>query len=497
MASVSAEIGIFAVMNHIETLTSLAAGAGLGTPESVSRLAAAASSRRYYRLDFGPGRPTLIGAIGDSPAENRAFAEIARCLEDTGVAAPRMVAMSDDGAAYIVTDLGDRPMMDAVGAAAKSGEWRGSEGFEALRRCMESLPSLQYGVAERIDASKCYPRPAMDRRSVMWDLNHFKYCFLKAAGMEIDEEGLENDFNRLADMIEAESATRFHAFIHRDCQSRNVMLLPDGTPAWIDFQGGRMGPVAYDVASMVWHARAAIPSPLRRELLAVYVESLSRVLGADVSVEEFAEALRPVLLLRFLQVLGTYGLRGITEGKSAFIEPIAALVDELAELLPWMEQNNLPAIAATVRRLPSLEAVKGCSEKRDGLVVTVTSFSYKRGLPRDWSGNGGGFIFDCRYPNNPGRYPAYRHLTGRDMPVIDFIEADGEMVTLAERAIEMVVPAVRRYRDRGFTHLSVAFGCTGGQHRSVYGAEAMARALVAEGVKVHLIHREQGIDILL
>lgn len=497
MAGVSAEIGIFAVMNHTETLTSLAAEAGLGIPKAVSRLAAAASSRRYYRLDFGPDRPSLIGAIGDSPAENRAFAEIARCLEETGVAAPRMMAMSSDGYAYIVTDLGDRPMMDAVASAARSGVWRDSEGIEALRRCMESLPELQYGVAARIDASKCYPRPAMDKRSVMWDLNHFKYCFLKAAGMEIDEEGLENDFNRLADMIEAESSSRFHAFIHRDCQSRNVMLLPDGTPAWIDFQGGRMGPVAYDVASMVWHARAAIPADLRRELLAVYVQSLSRVLGDDITLEEFTEALRPVLLLRFLQVLGTYGLRGITEGKSAFIEPIPALVDELTELIPWMAHNNLPAIAATISRLSSLEVVKGCRDKRDELIVTVTSFSYKRGLPRDWSGNGGGFIFDCRYPNNPGRYQAYRQLTGRDKPVIEFIEADGEMVTLAEKAVEMVLPAAKRYRERGFTHLSVAFGCTGGQHRSVYGAETMARALAAEGIKVHLIHREQGIDIQL
>ncbi len=497
MAGVSAEIGIFADMNHIDTLTSLAAEAGLGTPRAITPLAAAASSRRYFRLDFGPGIPSLIGAVGDSPAENRAFAEIARCMEDAGVAAPRMKAMSTDGKAYIVTDLGDRSMMEAVAAAAKSGDWHGSEGFEALHRCMQSLPRLQYGVAARFNASKCYPRPAMDRRSVLWDLNHFKYCFLKAAGMEIDEENLENDFNRLADMIEAESATRFHAFIHRDCQSRNVMLLPDGTPAWIDFQGGRMGPVAYDVASMVWHARAAIPAGVRHELLAVYVKSLSKVLDCEVSVEEFAEALQPVLLLRFLQVLGTYGLRGITEGKSAFIEPIAALVDELSLLLPWIDRSGMPAIAATIRRLPSLEAVRGSREKRDRLVVTVMSFSYKRGLPRDWSGNGGGFIFDCRYPNNPGRYPEYRSLTGRDKPVIDFIRADGEMVTLAERAVETVLPAVRRYRDRGFTHLSVAFGCTGGQHRSVFGAETMARAIAAEGVKVHLIHREQGIDIML
>lgn len=479
-------------MNDIDILKSLADGHVAGNVVSVNPLAAAASSRRYYRITCSDGT-SYVGGIGKSIAENKAFIEIARCLELEKIPAPRVVCASIDAGAYILTDLGDENMMDVVAHASKSGEWEHSRALSALECCVASLPALQYGVAKHIDTSLCYPRGAMDRRSVLWDMNHFKYCFLKAAGAEIDEEGLENDFNRLADLIEEQAGGPFWAFIHRDCHSRNVMLASDGTPSWIDFQGGRMGPVAYDFASMVWHGRAAIPEYLRRRLMKIYVGALSKATGREIAMEEFESVMWPVLVLRLLQVLGAYGLRGITEGKAAFISPIAAVADELQKFRDRIADAGMPALASTIDGLRFLQPVAESREKRSSLTVTVISFSYKRGLPRDYSGNGGGFVFDCRYPNNPGRYAEYRHLTGRDREVIDFLEADGEMPALAEKAIEMVRPAVERYRNRGFTHLTAAFGCTGGQHRSVYGAERMAKAISELGVKVKLIHREQGI----
>ncbi len=479
-------------MNDIERISVLIKDCLSDKIESVVSLAAAASTRRYYRISLCDGR-TFIGAIGQSEAENRAFIEIARCLEEEKISAPRIVAVEEGCGAYIVTDLGDESMMDSVVKAGSSGEWEGSRGLEALERCMDVLPQMQYGVARRIDVSKCYPCESMDRRSVMWDLNYFKYCFLKAAGAEIDEVGLEDDFKRLADMIGEQEQGPFWAFIHRDCQSRNVMLGADGLPSWIDFQGGRMGPVVYDFVSMVWHGRAGIPHAMRMRLMNRYVAALSAQIGREVSLSEFEAILRPVLLLRLLQVLGAYGLRGITQGKAEFLTPLVSVVKELEDLVDWIEDSGMAALGATIRGLRNLAPVAEASEKRDELVVTVMSFSYKRGLPRDYSGNGGGFVFDCRYPNNPGRYERYRRLTGRDPEVIEFLENDGEMPELAQKAVGIVMPAVKRYAERGFTHLSVAFGCTGGQHRSVYGAEYMARALREAGVKVKLIHREQGI----
>ena len=483
-----------------ERLLRLAADAGIQGRIAVAPLAAAASSRRYYRLTATTGdntpASTYIGAIGESEAENRAFVMIARSFENNGVAAPRVVAAEPDCGAYIVTDLGDTTLMDLIDEAKRSGDWEGSKALAALVKCVEALPRLQYRGAAGTDPAYFYPRPAMDRRAVMWDLNHFKYCFLKAAGAEMDEEGLENDFETLASMIESGTDDRFKAFIHRDCQSRNVMIDREGNPAWIDFQGGRIGPVAYDVVSLVWHVRAGIPDAIRHRLLEVYVEALSDETGMVVGVDRFMEQLRPVLVLRLLQVLGAYGLRGITEGKAAFITPMASVARELGKLKGWMLQSGMPALASVVGSLGVLRPVAQSGESRDELIVTVMSFSYKRGLPRDYSGNGGGFVFDCRYPNNPGRYAEYRSLTGRDEAVIDFLERDGEMPRLARQAVEMVIPAVERYAARGFTHLQVAFGCTGGRHRSVYGAEFMAGELRKRGVKVLLIHREQGITEL-
>lgn len=481
------------IMNDAERLTRLLRRGSLGEAVSVIPVAAAASSRRYYRMALPDGR-TVIGAVGQSCPENRAFVHIAGCLAQEGILAPRVLAVEDGDGAYIVTDLGDRSMMEAVSAAAISGHWECSEGFEALSRCMRELPRLQYGVASRLDPSLCFPRPSMDRRALMWDLNQFKYCFLKAVGIEFDEDGLETDFERLAEFVESQADSPFRAFIHRDCQSRNVMLAPDGSPQWIDFQGGRLGPVAYDVASMVWHPRAAIPADVRLRLVEIYVDSLGRMLGRTVSREEFDSALRPVLALRFLQVLGAYGLRGLTEGKAAFVTPIPAAVGELCQMIPWMKSEGLDTLAGVAKDMPGLAVVSEASQSAGSLIVTVTSFSYKRGLPRDYTGNGGGFVFDCRYCHNPGRYAEYRDLTGRDLPVKRFLEERGEMPRLVEDALRMVVPSVERYRRRGFTRLGVAFGCTGGRHRSVYGADALAHAVAALGVRVHLVHREQCIE---
>lgn len=130
------------------------------------------------------------------------------------------------------------------------------------------------------------------------------------------------------------------------------------------------------------------------------------------------------------------------------------------------------------------------------LTVTIYSFSFKKGIPEDNSGNGGGYVFDCRSTHNPGKYDEYKQLTGLDQPVIDFLEKDGEILEFLSSVYTLVDHHVARFLERGFEHLQVSFGCTGGQHRSVYSAQHTAEHIKEKfpTVSIELIHRERGIQ---
>ena len=419
-------------------------------PEGMEALSAAGSNRRYFRLRGGGA--SVVGVEGTSVEENRAFIAMAKHFHEAGLPVPQVLARSEDDMYYLQEDLGDTTLFDRLAAARLTGTY-GEEETALLRRTLQRLPEVQVVGARGFDFSVCYPLAEFNERSVMWDLNYFKYCFLKATGLEFSENRLEDDFQRLAAML---LRTDGDTFMYRDFQSRNVMV-KDGEPYFIDFQGGRRGPVHYDVASFLWQARAQYPPRLREELLDAYLQSLARFMpvnGAD-----FRRQLRHFVLFRTLQVLGAYGFRG-------YFEQMAGL-----------EQ---------FRPTPP----------RHSLLVTVCSFSYKKGIPEDRSGNGGGFVFDCRALHNPGRYEQYARLTGLDQPVIDFLEQDGGILRFLEHAWALVDASVERYQARGFTHLMVCFGCTGGRHRSVYAAQKTAEHLQRQyGVEVRLIHREQGIEI--
>jgi hypothetical protein len=331
---------------------------------------------------------------------------------------------------------------------------------------------------------------------VDFDLNYFKYDFLKLSGLEFNEVRLQDDFDRLrADLLAESSDT----FLYRDFNARNVMLV-DGEPWFIDFQGGRRGPVYYDVASFLWQARARYPESLREELLQVYLDAL-RAYG-PVDETHFRECLRIFILFRMLQVLGCYGYRGLWEGNKAFIDSIPPAFGIIQSLLPFSDYPYLSEVLANLCRgalspegvfFPEPSAIGDCSGAP--LTVTVYSFSYKKGIPEDASGNGGGYVFDCRSVHNPGKYERFKQLTGLDAPVIEFLEEDGEILRFLDHVYSLVDAHVERFLSRGFTHLQVSFGCTGGQHRSAYSAQHLAEHLVAKyPVKVHLIHRERGIE---
>ena len=277
--------------------------------------------------------------------------------------------------------------------------------------------------------------------------------------------------------------------MYRDFQSRNVMFV-EGEPYFIDFQGGRKGPVYYDVASFLWQAKANFPSDLRKELIQSYITSLKKY--REVDVDLFINRLRQFVLFRTLQVLGAYGFRGYFEKKPHFIQSVPFALNNLRELLEEGFEEY-PYLNSMLKEMVDLKQFAD-TQKRE-LTVRVYSFAYKKGIPNDISGNGGGYVFDCRAINNPGKFERYNNVNGLDEPVIKFLEDDGEMPEFLDNIYPLVDRHVKRYMDRNFTDLMISFGCTGGQHRSVYAAQHVAEYISKKfNIKVSLVHREQNLE---
>lgn len=452
-------------------------------PEQIDELPSSGSNRRYFRLS---GNPTLIGVSGESVEENRAFLYMAEHFRQKGLPVPQVFIRSEDDIYYLQEDLGDSLLFNAIEKGRKTSVF-GEDEKQLLRKTLRLLPAVQFAGADGMDFSYCYPQAEFNSRSILWDLNYFKYCFLKATGMDFQEDRLEDDFQKMADvLLRSSSAT----FMYRDFQSRNVMIR-DNTPWFIDFQGGRRGPFYYDVASFLWQAKANLPDKLRQELLDVYLESLNKYL--PIGREEFLEHLRHFVLFRTMQVLGAYGFRGYFEKKPHFMQSVPFAIANLRSLLqtPYTEY---PYLNELLTRLVNMKQfTDGLDGKR--LTVRVLSFAYKKGIPNDPTGNGGGYVFDCRAINNPGKYDRYKPFTGLDANVIKFLEDDGEVLTFLDHCHALVDASVQRYIDRGFTNLMIAYGCTGGQHRSVYCAQHTAEHIARKfNIKVELVHREQDMQ---
>ena len=455
----------------------------------MTRLTPAGSNRVYYRIAV-PER-TVIGVAGTSVPENRAFFSVCRGLRAAGLPVPQLLMVSDDETCYLQEDLGDTSLFSVLEKTRTDYGFE-PETVELLERVMRLLPDVQFAGAGKIDFSQCWPSESFDRRGIMWDLNYFKYCFLKATDLDFNESLLEDDFERMADHLLGNSGEEggYDTFLYRDFQSRNIMVR-DGNPYLIDFQGGRRGPVFYDVASFLWQARAGYPAQLREHLVKVYHESLVRYIDSDYA--QFRRELSHFVLFRTLQVLGAYGFRGYFEHKAHFLQSIPAAIANVRELVAE-GFPEYPYLMQVLDRMSHLTRFKAIEEKPDGrLTVRVSSFSYRKGIPDDLSGNGGGFVFDCRSMHNPGLYAEYKQITGLDKPVIDFLEERGEIQKFLGNVYGLVMPAVDKYLERGFTSLMVSFGCTGGQHRSAYSAQHTAyklKEIYGDRIRVVLEHRE-------
>ncbi len=470
-------------MNELETLFLQFTGEEALTS---TELSASGSNRKYFRI-AGKSN-TVIGVEGTSVEENNAFIQMAKHFYSKGLAVPRFIAQSLDGLFYLQEDLGDTLLFDYIAEGRKTGVFCESE-KDMLRKTMRLLPQIQVKGAEDFDFSVCYPQPEFNERSILWDLNYFKYCFLKSTGLDFQENKLEDDFVKLSTIL---LCSNTNTFMYRDFQSRNVMV-KNGEPYFIDFQGGRKGPLYYDVASFLWQAKAKYSDELRTELLGEYLTALQKI--NPVNESDFRMQLKHFVLFRTLQVLGAYGFRGYFEKKPHFLQSIPFAIENLREIIRE-DISDYPYLLSVLREMTELKQFTEV-EVRKPLIVKVYSFSYKKGIPNDDSGNGGGFVFDCRAVNNPGKYERYQQLTGLDDSVVKFLETDGEILTFLDHAKNLVNASVKRYKDRGFTHLMISFGCTGGRHRSVYSAQKMAEHIhAAFGVEVQLIHREQNIEQL-
>ena len=512
-------------MEELKKLYKEATGLDVANIEAIP---GAGSNRKYYRMRGSDGS-TLIGAVGTSRDENHAFCYLAKHFTEAGLPVPQIIAEGKDGLRYLQSDLGDQSLFNALKGGREAGGRYNAHERELLRRTIAALPAMQIRGALGLDFTQCYPQEALDETNVLFDLNYFKYCFLKATGLDFHELKLEASFQLMArDIVSLCPAEgREGTFMYRDFQARNVMLDAQGNPFFIDFQGGRRGPVQYDVASFLWQASARYPKKLREELIKVYLQSLKQY--QEVGERKFRQGLQLCVLFRLLQVLGAYGFRGYFERKKHFLESIPPAMENLRELLdedgcpyPYLNEVLTALVSmpqfktdAQVSHLRS-DGLKTTSlnpyqaHPADGpatfsrydaqgpLVVRVFSFSYHKGIPEDTSGNGGGYVFDCRSTHNPGRYEPYKQLTGLDEPVIRFLEDDGEILTFLDSVYKLADAHVHRYMQRGFTNLMFSFGCTGGQHRSVYSAQHLAEHIHKKfGIEVHICHREQGIEQVL
>ncbi len=453
------------------------------TMEKLLPLKGDGSTRKIYRLVNS--QRTVIGITNPDRQENQAFLTFSRHFRNCGLPVPSIYAENQDQTVYLEEDLGDLPLFRFL------SENRGADGpapsvAEIYRQVVQILPRFQILAGKNLNYRVCYPRSSFDKQSMMWDLNYFKYYFLRLSQIPFNEQELENDFEKFTRYLL--SANR-NFFLYRDFQSRNVMI-KEGSPYFIDYQGGRKGALQYDIASLLYDAKADLPFELRDELLIRYLEAAGKLIPLDRA--EFLNYFPGYVFIRILQALGAYGLRGFYEKKTHFLQSIPYAIRNLEYLLRTVELPvELPALMLIFKRMVASSLLRQYGNADLKLTIRIQSFSFKKGIPGDERGHGGGYIFDCRALPNPGRFPEYSKLTGNDSEVTAFLEKEEEVHRFLSHLYGMLDQTVENYQKRNFTDLMVSFGCTGGQHRSVYCANQLARHLRDKyRIDIKLRHRE-------
>jgi len=441
------------------------------------------SGRRIFRLSND--KVGAIGILYDVRGENTAFVEFSRHFRRHGLPVPEIYAEDLNHGAYLEEDFGDTTLFEFL-SKNRVGEKIAPRAVDAYRKAIAVLPRFQIEAGRDLNYSVCYPRGSFDRQSINWDLNYFKYYFLRLAGIPFSEQALEDDFDSLTTFL---LSANCDYFLYRDFQSRNIML-KNGEPFFLDYQGGRKGALQYDVASLLYDAKADLPPELRQQLLDLYLEKLGGFI--DVEREAFLHYYYAYVYVRILQALGAYGFRGFYERKTHFLQSVPYALKNLRWLLHNVKLPiALPTLMDAFNSMLASEKLQGLASEAENLTVRVMSFSFHRGMPKDESGHGGGFVFDGRSLPNPGREERFKSLTGKDAPVIDYLNQQESVHQFMASVMSLVDASVNEYQRRGFKSLMVSFGCTGGQHRSVFLAEQLAKRLRGRnGVDVVVRHRE-------
>jgi len=441
------------------------------------------SGRKIIRLLNG--ELSAIGILYGVREENLAFLEFSRHFRRHGLPVPEIYAQDLEQGAYLEQDFGDTTLFELL-SKHRSGENIDPEVVEAYRKVVAILPRFQIEAGRDLNYDVSYPRSSFDRQSIAWDLNYFKYYFLRLAGIPFNEQALEDDFDRLANfLLKAEG----NYFMYRDFQSRNIMLR-GGQPFFLDYQGGRKGALQYDIASLLYDAKADLPPALRQELLDLYLVKVGELIPLDR--EAFLQHYYPYVYIRIMQALGAYGFRGFYERRTHFLQSVPFALKNLRWLLHNVKLPvELPTLMGAFNSMLASDKLRGLASEADKLTIRIMSFSFHRGMPQDETGHGGGFVFDGRSLPNPGREERFKALTGRDAPVIEYLDREQSVHQFLASVMSLVDASVANYQQRGFKNLMVSFGCTGGQHRSVYLAEQLAKRLRGRnGVEVLVRHRE-------
>ena len=442
------------------------------------------SGRKVIRL--AGEKYSAIGILYDVREENVAFLEFSRHFRQHGLPVPEIYAEDLGHGAYLEEDLGDTTLFEFL-SNHRDGESIAPQAVEAYCKVVAVLPRFQIEAGRDLNYQVCYPRASFDRQSIAWDLNYFKYYFLKLAAVPFNEQALEDDFGRLTRFL---LSAGHDYFLYRDFQSRNVMLR-DGHPFFLDYQGGRRGALQYDIASLLYDAKADLPPELRQELLDQYLGRLAGFITLERDV--FMQHYYAFVFVRIMQALGAYGFRGFYERKVHFLQSVPYALKNLRWLLHHVELPiALPTLMDAFQTMLGSETLQGLASQAENVTVRVFSFSFHRGgPPKDESGHGGGFVFDARSLPNPGREERFKAFTGKDEPVIEYLNQQESVHQFLASALSLVEASVSSYQERGFKSLMVSFGCTGGQHRSVYLAEQLAERLCGRnGVELVVRHLE-------
>lgn len=452
--------------------------------KTTQQLPLSGSNRAYYRIQSK--HYSAIGVFNEDTKENWAFIKFTEHFLSKKLNVPKILSQDTENHCYIQEDLGDDTLFSLL-SKQRNGDEMPSNILHLYLKTVEQLPKFQVIGHENFDYSNSYPRSSFDKQSMTWDLNYFKYYFLKLAQIPYDEQSLEDDFSTFADYLDK---IENNYFLYRDFQSRNIMI--KNNEVWfIDYQGGRRGALQYDLASLLYDAKANLNDSTRELLLEHYLDSLQKITFVDR--KKFKQQFYAFVLIRILQAMGAYGFRGFYENKSHFLQSIPYALKNLKNILKKLPcELQIPTLTELLNKICQSERLLNIGSSPTKLCIQIGSFSFKKGLPSDDSGNGGGFIFDCRALPNPGRLPEFKTLTGMDKEVIDYLENHKIIEVFKQHSFSIVDISVKNYLERGFTNLQINFGCTGGQHRSVYFAEQLCKHIKKNyDAKIILYHREQ------